>query len=245
MNRRFLAFAALALATALPALASEKTGAASPSPTGNPGGAKGAIGTTGPMTVAPVIKVKNLVVTPGEKVNLSAEVSQSGAPASGLVLAFSVDGTKVGDATTNAAGVATLAFKVPGTYKQPDHHAIKATHATVSAIGDMGVVKSATVMKVDNFHWGTYKDEAGPPSGTYTFMLTRTSDGNAIVDPPVEVKVYVNGVRYNPGQVLKSDAALMPLPDLPAGQKTWKVKVAFEGNASYLASSDEKTFTKP
>ena len=138
MNRRFLAFAALALATALPALASEKTGAASPSPTGNPGGAKGAIGTTGPMTVAPVIKV---------------------------------------------------------------------TYATVSATGDMGVVKSATVMKVDNFHWGTYKDEAGPPSGTYTFMLTRTSDGNAIVDPPVEVKVYVNGVRYNPGQVLKSDAA--------------------------------------
>jgi hypothetical protein len=241
MNRRLLA---LALAAALPALASDKPAGPANAPTG-PTPAAGSVSShPGSMQLAPVIKVKNLVVTPGEKVNLSADVSQSGAPASGLVLTFSVDGAKVGDATTNAAGLATISFKVPGTYKQPDHHAIKATHATVSATGDMGVVKSATVMKIDNFHWGTYKDEAGPPSGTYTFLLTRTSDGNAIVNPPVPVDVTVNGAPYNQGHI-DSSAALMPLPDLPAGQKTWKVKVAFAGNASYLASSDEKTFTKP
>jgi len=235
---------ALVLAVALPALASDKPAGPANAPSG-PTPAAGSVSShPGSLQLAPVVTLPNKFATPGEKIKLEADVKQDGKALAGLKLSFSVDGRTAGDATSDASGKASLAWQVPGDFVQK-HYEVKATAPHAAGKGDLSIFKSKTVTKVDNFSWGTYKGEAGPPSGTYTFMLTRTSDGNAIVNPPVEVKVYVNGVRYNPGQVIKSDAALMPLPPLPAGQKTWKVKVAFEGNDSYLASSDEKTFTKP
>jgi hypothetical protein len=238
MNRRL--FAALVLAAALPAAASERAGSTS-APTPTP--AAGIPSRPGAMQLAPVATLPNRFGTPGEKIKLEADVKQDGAPLAGLKFTFSVDGKNAGDATSDASGKALLDWKVPDNFVQK-HYEVKATAPHVSAKGDLSIFKSATKMTVANFTWGTYKGEAGPPSGTYTFMLTRTSDGNAIVNPPVPVDVTVNGAPYNPGNI-KSDAAIMPLPDLPAGQKTWKVKVAFSGNASYLASSDEQTFTKP
>lgn len=241
MNRRLLA---LVLAAALPALASDKPAGPANAPTG-PTPAAGSVSShPGSLQLAPVVTLPNKFATPGEKIKLDADVKQDGKPLAGLKLTFSVDGKTAGDATSDASGKASLAWQVPGDFVQK-HYEVKAAAPHAAGKGDLSIFKSKTVMKVENFSWGTYKGEAGPPSGTYTFMLTRTSDGNAIVNPPVEVLVFVNGSRYNPGQKIMSDAALMPLPDLPAGQKTWKVKLVFEGNASYLASSDEKTFTKP
>jgi hypothetical protein len=240
MNRRLLAFA---LAAALPAFASDKPSGPGSSPAPTPAGG-GVSSRPGSLQLAPVVTLPNRFATPGEKIQLEADVKQDGAALANLKLTFSVDGKAAGDATTNAAGKAILDWKVPGDFVQK-HYEVKAAAPHAAGKGDLSVLKCKTVMKVENFSWGTYKGEAGPPSGTYTFMLTRISDGNALVNPPVEVLVFVNGVRYNPGQKIMSDAALMPLPDLPAGQKTWKVRIAFEGNASYLASADEKTFTKP
>jgi hypothetical protein len=240
MNRRFLVLAALA--AALPVLASDKGGPAnapsSPSP------AAGSVSSRpGSLEVAPVVTLPNKIATPGEKIKLEADVKQGGAPLANFKVSFWVDGQPAGDATTNAAGKALIDWKVPVTFVQK-HYEVKGGGPHVSAKGDLSIFKSKTVMKVENFSWGTYKGEAGTPSGTYTFLLTRTSDGNAFVNPAVPVDVTVNGTPYNPGNI-QSDAALMSLPPLPAGQKTWKVKVSFAGNDSYLASSDEKTFTKP
>jgi len=238
MNRRL--FAALVLAAALPAAASDRAGSTSaPAPTP----AAGISSRPGAMQLAPVVTVPNKFATPGEKIKLEADVKQDGAALAGLKLTFSVEGKNAGDATTDASGKAFLDWKVPGDFVQK-HYDVKATAPHASAKGDLSIFKCKTVMTVGNFTWGTYKGEPGSPSGSYTFMLTRISDGNALVNPPVPVDVTVNGTPYNPGNI-KSDAALMPLPDLPAGQKTWKVRVSFAGNASYLASSDEKTFTKP
>jgi hypothetical protein len=239
MNRRLFA---LVFAAALPALASDKP--AGPANAPAPSAAPVTVSANpGSLHLAPVVTLPNKFATPGEKIKLEAEVKQDGKSLAGLKLTFAVDGKTAGDATSDASGKASLAWQVPGDFVQK-HYEVKATAPHVTGKGDLSIFKSKTVMKIDNFSWGTYKGEAGPPSGTYTFMLTRTSDGNAVVNPPVPVDVTVNGAPYNPGNI-KSDAALMPLPDLPAGQKTWKVKVAFAGNASYLASSDEKTFTKP
>jgi hypothetical protein len=230
MNHRLLAL--VILAAALPALAAERPAGASGSVSNRPGTTQ----------VAPVVTLPNRGATPGEKIKLEADVKQGGSALPGFKLTFSVDGKKAGDATTDASGKATLDYKVPGNFVQK-HYEVKATAPHVEGKGDLSVFKSATKMKVDNFSWSTYKGEAGPPSGTYTFLLTRTSDGNAIVDPPVEVQVFVNGDAY--GYHIMSDAALMPLPDLPAGKKTWVVEVKFGGNDSYLATSGKNTFTKP
>jgi hypothetical protein len=241
MNRRN--FALIVLAASLPALASDRPGGPASAPAGPTPAAGSASSRAGGIQVAPIVTLPNRFGTPGEKIKLEADVQQGGSALSGFALGFWVDGEGAGHATTDASGKATLDYKIPGTFVQK-HYEVKATAPHVEGKGDLSIFKSATKMTVGNFSWGTYKGEPGSPSGTYTFTLTRTSDGNAIGDPPVPVSVFVNGAPYNPGNI-KSDAVLMPLPPLPAGQKTWKVKVAFAGNASYLASSDEKTFTKP
>lgn len=239
MKRRLAIFA---LAAALPALAADK--GSNPSNAPAPTAPAGSVSSrpSSPQ-VAPVVTLPNRFGTPGEKIKLEADVKQGGSPLSGFALALFVDGKKAGDAKSDASGKATLEWKIPGDFVQK-HYEVKATAPHVEGKGDLSVFKCKTTMSVGGFTWGTYKGEVGSPSGSYTFMLTRISDGNAVVNPPVPVDVTVNGQPYNPGHI-QSDAALMPLPDLPAGQKTWKVKVAFAGNASYLASSDEKTFTKP
>ncbi len=239
MNRRLFA---LVLAAALPALAAEKSGVSPNAPAPTPAAA-GVSAHPGTLQLAPVVTLPNRFGTPGEKIKLEADVKQDGKALAGFKLTFSVDGKTAGGATSDASGKASLSWQVPGDFVQK-HYEVKAAAPHVTGKGDLSIFKCKTVTKVDNFSWGTYKGEAGPPSGTYTFLLTRISDGNALVNPPVPVDVFVNGAPYNQGNI-KSDAALMPLPDLPAGQKTWKVKVSFAGNASYLASSDEKTFTKP
>ncbi len=242
MNRRL---ALLVLAAALPALAADKASGPpnAPAPTAPPAAGAPVSSRPGSLQLAPVVTLPNRFATPGEKIKLEADVKQDGKALAGLKLSFSVDGKSAGDATSDANGKAVLDWKVPGDFVQK-HYEVKAAAPHASGKGDLSILKCKTVMKISNFSWGTYKGEAGPPSGTYTFMLTRISDGNALVNPPVPVDVTVNGQPYNPGHI-KSDAALMPLPDLPAGQKTWKVKVSFAGNGSYLASADEATFTKP
>jgi hypothetical protein len=238
MKRRL---AILALSAALPALAADKANNPpnAPAPTAPASSVSSRPSST---QIAPVVTLPNRFGTPGDKIKLEADVKQGGQALAGLKLSFFVDGKPAGAATSDANGKVSLDWKVPGDFVQK-HYDVKATAPHVSGAGDLSIFKSKTVMKVSGFSWGTYKGEVGSPSGTYTFFLTRISDGNA-VNPPAPVDVTVNGQPYNPGHI-QSDAALMPLPDLPAGQKTWKVKVAFAGNASYLASADEATFTKP
>lgn len=237
MNRRLFG---LLLAASLPAFASDKPAgpANAPAPTAAPVTVSA---NPGSLQLAPVATLPNRFGTPGEKIKLEADVKQGGQPLAGLKLAFSVDGKPAGDATTDAAGKASLDWKVPGDFVQK-HYEVKASAPHVSAKGDLSILKCKTVMKLQNFSYGTYKDEPGA-FGVYSFLLTRISDGN-LLQPAVPVDVVVNGVPYNPGHI-KSDAVQLALPDLPAGQKTWKVKVSFAGNASYLASADEQTFTKP
>ncbi len=237
MNRRL--FAALVLAAALPAAASDRAGSTS-APTPTP--AAGIPNRPHAMELAPVATLPNRFATPGEKIKLEADVKQDGAPLAGLKFAFTVDGANAGDATSDASGKALLDWKVPDNFVQK-HYEVKATAPHVSAKGDLSVFKCKTVMKLQNFTYGTYKDEPGA-FGVYSFLLTRISDGNVLMHPPVPVDVVVNGVPYNPGNI-KSDATQLALPELPKGQKTWTVKVSFAGNDSYLASSDQATFTKP
>jgi hypothetical protein len=241
MNRRLLVL--FAVSAALPALATDKPSGATNAPAGQAPAAASLTSRPVSLALAPAVTVPNRGGSPGAALQLEADVRQNGSALPGFKLTFSVDGQKAGDATTDAAGKATLPWKVPGAFVQKSYE-IRADAPHVTGKGTLAVFKSATKMSVGNFSWGTYKGEPGAPSGSYTFLLTRTSDGNALVNPPVAVDVTVNNVPYNPGHI-ESDAALLPLPPLPAGLTTWKVKVAFAGNASYLPSSDEKTFTKP
>lgn len=236
------ALAALVLASALPSLASDRPAGAS-NPSAGPTPASGGVSSrSGGVQVAPVVTLPNRFGTPGEKIKLEADVRQGGSALSGFALGFWVDGKKAGDAATDASGRASLDYTVPDNFVQK-HYEVKATAPRVEGKGDLSIFKCKTVLKLGDLIWGTYKDEPGAPSGSYTFSLTRISDGRGL-NPAVPVEVTVNGTPYNPGNI-KSDAVLLPLPPLPAGQKTWKVKVAFAGNDSYLASADEKTFTKP
>jgi len=236
------ALVALVLASALSALASDRPAGASNPPAAPTPASGGVSSRSGGLSVAPVVTLPNRFGTPGEKISLEADVKQGGAPLSGFALTFWVEGKKVGEATSDASGNASLPWQVPGSFVQK-HYPVMAGALHVEGTGDLSIFKCKTVMKVGSFSWGTYKDEPGSPSGTYAFTLTRVSDGRG-PSPAVPVDVTVNGAPYNPGHIT-SDAVLMPLPNLPAGQKTWKVKVAFAGNDSYLASSDEATFTKP
>jgi hypothetical protein len=238
MNRRL--FAALVLAAALPAAASDRPAGPANAPAPTP--AAGSVSSRpGSLELAPVATLPNKFGVPGEKIKLEADVKQDGKALAGLKFTFFVDGKNAGEATSDASGKAQLPWQVPGDFVQK-HYEVKATAPHVSAKGDLSIFKCKTVMKLQNFTYGTYKDEPGA-FGVYSFLLTRISDGN-LLHPPVPVDVVVNGVPYNPGNI-KSDAVQLALPELPKGQKTWKVKVSFAGNDSYLASSDEQTFTKP
>jgi len=228
------------LAVSIPAAAAMKTGAANAPASSNAGAISGQIPPA--VKLKPVVTLPKRFGTPGEKIALEANVKEGTAAVPGYKLAFVVDGKPAGDATTDAAGKAVLDYKIPGDFVQK-HYIVKANGSPASGTGDLSVLMSTTKITIGDLIWGTYKGEPGSPTGSYTFTLLRTSDGNAIVNPPVEVQVVVNGAPY--GYHIMSDAALMPLPDLPAGKKQWAVKISFAGNNSYLASTATKTFTKP
>lgn len=122
---------------------------------------------------------------------------------------------------------------------QPGGLALKPTATPVLArSGGSGLqlVKAATAIRLGDL----VTRRVGPTPGPHiTVTLVRASDHQALALP---VRVSVNG---GPTVVIAGNDSDLALPDLRAGQTTWKVQAAFDGNDAYAPSSDTKTYTKP
>jgi hypothetical protein len=98
------------------------------------------------------------------------------------------------------------------------------------------VFKVVTTIELGDLIWGTYKNEPGAPYGTVGVSLMRTSDGTGMTKP---LTITVNGHTW---QLPSSVYHQVPLP---TDATTWTVKVQYAGDTSSLASSAERTYTKP
>jgi hypothetical protein len=154
----------------------------------------------------------------------------------------SVPGGKInaGSATTDASGKARASLALPELAQ--GNYALKASfagdnQATGSeGLGNLLMVKTITRIELSDLRWGTYKGEPGPPSGSFSIKVARTSDNQALAKP---VTVNVNSKAWT-----LAANALHTVP-LPSDATTWNVKVQFEGDAANAASAAQKTFSKP
>lgn len=209
---------------------------------------------------APQVKVlstltaKNVAGVPGEKKDFEATltVKDKGTPLTNRQVSFLVTGKGgssiptptgvylVGRTLTDASGKATIPLKLPD-WPQGSY-AIKAVFggddATVASNDEatLAVFKVVTTIELGDLIWGTYKNEPGAPYGTVGVSLMRTSDGTGMTKP---LTITVNGHTW---QLPSSVYHQVPLP---TDATTWTVKVQYAGDTSSLASSAERTYTKP
>ena len=179
----------------------------------------------------------------GQSVNLAATLTRNtdSAPLASRTLAFQVAGTGVGNAPTNASGVATLAYVIPealgiGTKTLRADFGGDATHLSSFGTADLTVSKAATTTVL--------QDAAGKigASVTLTASLTRNTDSAALTGRSISFQVAGSGV----GSATTNGAGVAALPFvIPSslGVGTSATRADFGGDAAHLPSLGTASLT--
>lgn len=205
-----------------------------------------------------VVKVKlkatmtgaNAPGVPGEKKTLSATLKESSPgnpPLGGKTVSFSIKGSgitggeihlKGGETDSHGKVTASLTldewpqanYKIQAAWKGDADH--------LPAVGEANLlmVKAITKAVLDDLVWGTYKNEPGPPMGSFRTDVKRTSDNTFLKKP---LTVTVNEKTWTLGT---SNFHVVPLPQ---GGSPWKVHVQFEGDAANAPSAADRTYVQP
>ena len=199
---------------------------------------------------ASTMKVEKVAGLPGEKKTLSAtlkENSPGDPPLSGKLISFLIHGNgipgpgiDVKGGETSAAGKATASVTLPdlaqGNYQIRASWKGDADHLPAVGEANLLMIKTITKVELGNLVWGTYKNEPGPPSGSFMARVKRTTD-NLFLKKPLTVTV--NGNTWTLGN---SDFHVVPLPQ---GGSPWNVHVQFEGDAANAPSAADRTYVQP
>ncbi|HPC82439.1 MAG TPA: Ig-like domain-containing protein [Thermoanaerobaculaceae bacterium] len=212
----------------------------------------------GVATQAPLAKlfskleVKDASGPPGETRSLEATLtsSEGASPLAGKKIHFCVageSGTTVPDGTLNAgSGVTDAAGKVKVSFALPElpqgNYVVHASFAGDSGAvgcegeGNLLLVKAKTRVELSELNWSGYKNEQGPPSGSFTIYVKRLTDNKGIRK---SVTVKVNGETWK--QLIDASGQSIPLP----GKSPWNVHVQFEGDEAHIASAAQRTYVAP
>lgn len=209
---------------------------------------------TPPLTkVITEIEVKNASGIPGETRTFEATLtSRTGgqAPLAGKKVTFRIEGKNgtsvaggkisAGNATTDASGKARVSFALPelaqGNYALKAAFAGDGQAAGTEGEGNLLMVKTITKVELSKLYWGTYKNEPGPPYGSFFVYLTRTSDNKGL-SKPIIVKINGQTQTFN----LQGGSQSFPL----GTSSPWNVSVQFEGDAANAPSAAQKTYVAP
>lgn len=193
------------------------------------------------------LKLENAAGLPGETKTLKATLTTGGNPLTNKSVKFAIK-TGGGDVVcgtdaTDRGGVAKVQCKLPelnqGNYTMVASFAGDAHTFPSKDEANLLMIKSITKIELSNLIWGTYKNEKGPPYGTYMIKLIRTSDGTALAKP---MEITLNGSTHtvnhgsNPSAVVQ-----MAL----TGNGPWSVSVQFNGDGANAATSASKTYHHP
>lgn len=246
MLRTVLPVVVLSLSLAQTALGAPPNNNPNQGPPGLPAGP--------PTKLFTSLEVANASGAPGDAPTFEATLTAriGGAPISGKTIRFAIEGKSgtsvpggkinAGTAVTDASGKARVKFKLPelpqGNYALSASFAGDDRTASSEGVGNLLMVKTITKVELSDLIWGTYKGEPGPPSGTFSIKVIRTSDNEWLEKP---VTITVNGKTWTtPGK----PQGFYYIP-LPSNATTWNVHVQFEGDAANAASSAQKTYSKP
>ncbi len=201
---------------------------------------------SGTLTVSKAathLAVTNVTGAVGATVNLTATLTRTtdNAGVSGRTLTFTVNGVSAGTAATNASGVATRSFVIPGTAAAGSEtisvaFAGDTSYTAITGTGTLTVAKAATTLTVTNV--------AGSLGQTVTLTgtLKRTSGGVALSGKTLTFKVDSTTV----GTAVTSSSGVathtFAIPGtFTVGSHT--ITVSFAGDTSYGTSAGTGTLT--
>lgn len=188
------------------------------------------------------VAVADVEGTVGETIDLMATLTVVGAgwPLEGKDIAFSIDGTGVGTAVTNATGVATFGYLIPNAIAVGDH-AIGAAFAgddnyeASNGTGTLNVNANTTLVA---------QDVAGTigSSVALSATLTRSDMGDLLVGKSVQFSVAGTVVGSGVTNSLGVASVNYVIPEGPgAGDR--QITADFAGDDDYNASTDDATLT--
>lgn len=202
------------------------------------------------------LEVKNVVGLVGQSVALEAILTRAGGGAmAGKAIAFRVKGTPSGDlpagaGTTDGAGRARVAFKVPELKQASyDLHALFGgdlpSSAPAAASGHIGVFKAETSLSLSeglesSAHHGHTNGQARAHEWFHV-RLKRKTDGEEIAGRKVQVTL--DGKPY--GEHATGNVMLPDVPNVPALLSVpWTIDVRFEGDDVYQSTAPVRLVVK-
>jgi hypothetical protein len=200
------------------------------------------------------LTMKNVGTVPGEKRTYEAVLkTKAGDPLANRKVSFRIEskngsnvpngGIVIGEDNTDAQGKAKVDFSLPelaqGNYALKASFAGDDEYAGDKVESNLLVVKAITKIELSNLMWGTYKNEPGAPYGTIGINLIRQSDSKSL---PKQMTITVNGKTST---LYAGSSGYHQMVLMPMDAKTWNVKVQFEGDDYAMASSAERTYTRP
>ena len=200
---------------------------------------------TGTLTVTPTGTTLALTAvsgTPGAATTLKATLKRTagGAAVAGAVVTFSVDGSVVGTAVTNGAGLAGLPYVIPVGAAPGSSHP---TGAAFSGSGSLTASSGASTLTVSKLATSLSVSSAGgTPGQTVTFSATLKS-GSAPLSGRT-VSFTVDGAAV--GTAVTSAAGFATLSyAIPAGAaaSAHALAATFAGDATSLAAVGKGTLT--
>lgn len=176
------------------------------------------------------------VVSIGDSVKLEAKLTSKTSGLGGKLVTFAlVDGPVLGQTLTDPEGRASLATDIPPVGQKM--WTLKASFAgdgsadASAGMASFSVMKGAPKLELEDMSW----EKGEIPHGSISIKLR--VGGKPLAKP---VTISMNGMSWTVPPVAFPAIALQPLD-----AKTWKVHVAYDGDDSYLATSTDRTYTKP
>ena len=195
-----------------------------------------------PRRASSSLVVSNASGRAGQTVQLAALLTDGTNPLSGRSIAFSVAGTHAGSSQTDASGVATLAYQIPGAL-DPGDHVIRAAFAGDGNYTGSTGEGTLTVLKGDTSCYTIDRSGTISDSVVLRGYLKRISD-NAWLDGKT-VAFSIDGTLV--GSATTGATGTSGRADLTwtitDGPATRTILAEFAGDASYNGSSGTATLT--
>ncbi len=191
-------------------------------------------------TAAAALTVANASGAQGSSVTLAATLKRStdNALLAGRSVAFTVDGAAVGSATTDASGVASLAYSIPAAAVVGSHPiaAAFAGDAKHNAAGGSASLTVGTAGGKPTYVWlYTYKGTVGVSSKSVSYLYEVAGGGALLPTAGRTLRFTVAGTQITDG-VTASDGKVI-FWYVPASAGTFAAQALFDGDAVYKAGS--------
>ena len=183
------------------------------------------------------LKAYGASVRLGETASIKAKLRRNsdGVLVANQTISFTLDGTAIGNATTNNSGVATLLYKSDGAFAIGKHKIVAtfagdANHKKDSAPATLIIHKGVTAIR--------QKNASGKASAMVDLLATLKRKADAPLGNRT-VNFYVDGKLVGSAKTDSNGIATLGYT-LPSVTGVYPMKVVFDGDASYSASSYDR-----